>query len=122
MKYPVNISNSSVKWSARYSGMVFAVLLLAFAIGEGVKKKELSDLTLTEYLMIGSFSVIWMGYAYGWLSAKWGAILIVGGWVSFYSIKLIGTGIFPDGWFQVALVIPGILYGVYLINLRKKRT
>ncbi len=120
MKFPVNISNTTVKWTARYSGMVFAVLILALGIGEGVKKEELSDLTTTEYLLIGAFSAIWLGYAFGWSSEKWGTILILGGWLSFYMIHFIDTGRFPEGFFMVSFVFPGILYLVYLINDKKQ--
>ncbi len=121
MKIPVNISNTTVKWTARYSGMVFAVLILALGIGEGVKKEELSDLTTTEYLLIGAFSAIWLGYAFGWSNEKWGTILILGGWLAFYMINFIDTGRFPRGFFMVSLVFPGILYLVYLINDKKHK-
>jgi hypothetical protein len=121
MKFPVNISNTTVKWTARYSGMVFAVLILALGIGEGVKKEELSDLNTTEYLFIGAFSAIWLGYAFGWSNEKWGTILILGGWLAFYMINFIDTGRFPRGFFMVSLVFPGILYLVYLFKDKKHK-
>jgi len=104
------------KWIARYSGMVLAVLMLAYAIGEGVKKDELSDITLMEYLLIATFSSIWIGYAFGWLNEKWGAILILGGWLGLYTINYIDSGRFPEGFFLVSLVFPGIMYAVYIIR------
>lgn len=121
MKFPVNISNTTVKWIARYSGMVFAVLILALAIGEGVKKEDLSDLTTMEYLLIGAFSAIWLGYAFGWSNEKWGAVLILGGWLGFYMVNFIGTGRFPAGFFMISLVFPGILYLVYVINNKQRK-
>ncbi len=117
MSIPFKISNTTIKWIARYSGMVFAILLLAFAIGEGVKKDDLSDLSTTEYLLFAAFSSIWTGYAYGWLNEKWGAILILGGWLGIYTINFAGSGKFPEGFFMVSLVFPGIMYAVYIINL-----
>ena len=121
MKFPFKISNATVKWIARYSGMVFAVLVLALAIEEGLKKEELSDLATTEYLVIGAFSAVWLGYAFGWSNEKWGAILILGGWLGIYVINFISTGRFPGGFFMISLVFPGVLYLVYLINTKQQK-
>lgn len=98
-----------LKWSARATSALFALVILVIFAGE-FESDDFNGFGLRESLMMLAFFAIWLGYLIGWKLEKAGGVMILAGLAAFYLLDYGFSGSFPDGPLVPLMGVPGILY------------
>lgn len=96
-----------VWWTGRVTGLALVLLVLVFAVGEGLP----NPLRLPSSQVV-SFACMFLalaGFLAGWISPRVGAALSLLGTAAFYVAQLVAWGRFPGRAIPL-FWIPGLLY------------
>ncbi|HOP25930.1 MAG TPA: hypothetical protein PLM22_02345 [Candidatus Sabulitectum sp.] len=108
--------SAMLKWSARITSLLLAVLILVIFTGEAASS-DFGGFTLRESVMMLAVFVVWTGYLIGWKIQRAGGLMVLGGIAVFYGLNMAFSGRFPGGWIFPIMGIPGALY--VLSSLKK---
>jgi hypothetical protein len=109
---------TSLRWFARFWGLVLAGLVLALAVGEGFNPARLRS---KELLLAVPFFIAWMGLLLGWRWEGVGGLLVLTGIVGFCLVHFMLVRRFP-GWAFPVIAVPGALYLVSWYFRRRAAT
>ena len=98
---------SLCRWTARIAGILLVVVLLAFAIGEGIP--NLLTLPIWDQIAFLGLALIMVGILLGWRFELAGGIMALVGYFLVFVSLFIGKGLALPGFF-IALALPGVLY------------
>ena len=98
-----------LKWIARLTALLLALIILVIFIGE-LASEEFQGFSLRESLMMLAFFTVWLGYLIGWKLERPGGVMILAGIAAFYLLDYLFSGSFPSGPVFPLMGIPGILY------------
>ncbi len=96
----------ALRWAARILGTLLFLLVLVFAIGEGVPNP--STLSLQERGMFLAWGLCLIGYLVAWRWERLATGMILGGMAAFYIMNYMEGGKFPGGIFPL-FFLPGLL-------------
>lgn len=101
-----------VRWIARVSAGLTAGLMLVIFVGESISEglEPLLNLTGREILMMVAFVAVWLGLVLGWRWELYGALLTIGGLITFYLLDYLFSGTFPRGPFFFIFAAPSLLF------------
>jgi len=101
-----------LRWIARGYAAISALVILLLFYGEirSFGFDSLLPLSKLETLMMVMVWVMWAGLLIGWKSERWGAGLILGGFILFCIPDLVDSGSLPGAMFFVFYLIPGVMY------------
>jgi len=111
-----------VRWIARVSSGLAAVLILLIFIGEGLAGgfEPLLRLTARETAMMVAFAAVWLGLLLGWKWELYGGLLTVCGVAAFYLLDYLFSGALPRGPFFLIFASPSLLFIYCGLQTRKK--
>ncbi len=98
---------SLCRWTARIAGILLVVVLLVFAIGEGMP--NLLTLPIWDQIAFLGLALIMVGILLGWRFELAGGIMALVGFFLVFVSLFIGKGLALPGFF-IALAMPGVLY------------
>ena len=87
---------TTVRWSARISGLALAGLTVLFCVGEGGPQDLLQRPLPVQFEFAGLLMMI-IGFVVGWSRAALGGIVAVAGFVLFTATELLVNGSLPGG-------------------------
>ena len=110
-----------IRWIARISALLMAVLILLFFVGEAMAEgfEPLLHLSVRESLMMVAFVDLWLGLILGWRWELLGGLMTILGFASFYLLNVLFTGAFPRGPFFFILAAPSLLF-LYVGLVRRR--
>lgn len=111
-----------VRWIARISAGIAAVLILLIFIVEGFTGgfEPLLHMTIRETLMVVAFVALWLGLLVGWKRELYGGLLTVCGIAAFYLVDYLFTGTLPRGPYFLIFASPSLLFLYCGLQIRKK--
>ena len=95
------------RWTARIAGLLLVVVLLVFAIGEGMP--NLFTLPIADQIAFLGLALVMIGTLLGWRFELAGGIMALAGFFLVFVSLFIGKGLALIGFF-IALALPGVLY------------
>ena len=98
---------SLCRWTARIAGILLVVVLLVFAIGEGMP--NLLTLPIWDQIAFLGLALIMVGILLGWRFELAGGIMALVGFFLVFVSLFIGKGLSLTGFF-IALALPGVLH------------
>jgi hypothetical protein len=110
-----------MRWIARVMATLSAILILIIFIGSAIEDGigGLYDLPWRDRLMFVAFGAVWLGLVLGWKWELLSGLLIVIGSIAFHLIYYIFSGGFPRGTIFWVFAIPGIIYLIYVWQIKK---
>ncbi len=106
----------AVRWVARMTGLLIAMLVLGIAVGHGVNLQAFAGIELA---MLAALAAAVAGMLLLWKWEGSGGLLVLAGTVAFYALNLAAAGKFPGGWVFPLCFVPGVLGLVCWWNARK---
>lgn len=101
----MNVTSIS-SWAARLLGLMLAILVLLFIVGEGFDPRLLTSST---GLMFVAFFTSVIGMLVLWRSRLFGGLIVTGGMAAFFATNFAISGQFPGGWVFPLCFVPGVL-------------
>jgi len=98
-----------LKWIARLTALLLALIILVIFIGE-LASEKFQGFSLRESLMMLAFFTVWLGYLIGWKMEITGGVMTLAGIAAFYLLDYGFSGSFPGGPVFPLMGIPGVLY------------
>ena len=98
---------SLCRWTARIAGILLVVVLLVFALGEGMP--NLLTLPIWDQIAFLGMALVMIGSLLGWRFELAGGIMALAGFFLVFVSLFIGKGLALTGFF-IALALPGVLY------------
>jgi len=97
----------ALRWTARVWSVASVALVLAFIVGEGLKRPS----GPSEWLGFLLFPVgVSVGMVLAWWKERLGGSITVGNLLAFYVVIRTTAGTFPKGWAWLAFAAPGFLF------------
>lgn len=108
----------SIKWIARVSGIISIIVLLLFIVSEG----NISNcISLSEIILFAFFPFgIILGMLWGWKNELIGGVITIGCLFAFYFSHFLYENSFPKGEAFILFALPGFLFLLYWILIKKK--
>ncbi len=97
-----------LRWAGRIAGLTLFGFVLMFVIGHGGLPNILPEPPAVRIEFV-ALMVMVVGSLVGWCSERWGAALVLGGFVTFSLTEFAANGRLPGGAIPY-LAIPGLLY------------
>lgn len=91
------------RWTARIVGTLFVVIMVVFALGEGIDKEFAVQVSFLGH------ALVMVGILLGWRFELAGGIMALAGAFLVFISLFIGQGLFLPG-FYIAHALPGVLY------------